>query len=168
MIRTALTIALAAAVPLIAPALAVAQPADPAYVIGKCYDPGARGPRPEPRPAQFAYNCDRTGVMDAMTWTEWGPGGAVGTGTDRAVECKPNCAEGPTLVNPIAVRAWNPQPGPGCPPSALFYTDLTIAYPQGAPPWITPGTKWDAGTEFVTVDGKPAVHYSGPPPVCRG
>lgn len=166
MIRAALLTVLGVAALLAASAPAVAQPTDPTYVIGKCFDPAARTPRPEPRPVEFAYNCDRTGVMDGLTWSTWGPDGATGVGTDRAVECKPNCAQGPTLVNPVTVRAWNPQPGRGCPPDALFYTDLTIAYPQGVPPWIAPGTEWDTGTDFVRVDGKPAVHFSGPPPTC--
>jgi hypothetical protein len=43
---------------------------------------------------------------------------------------------------------------------------LTIAYPDQVPPWIDPGTEWDTGTDFVTVDGKPTVHFSSPPPTC--
>jgi hypothetical protein len=41
-----------------------------------------------------------------------------------------------------------------------------IAYPDGAPPWVDPGTTRDTGTDFVTVDGKPAVHFSGLTPIC--
>lgn len=149
-----------------------AASADPAaeqdatiYAIGKCYDPG-RGP--VQRPDSFDYNCNTTGVMKHMTWSAWGQE-ARGTGDDWSVECQPNCAEGTTLVNPIAVRAWNPVPSPSaaCPSDVKFYNDLTIAYSNGAPPWIKPGTTWSPGTDFVTVDGMPAVHYSGLTPACE-
>jgi hypothetical protein len=63
------------------------------------------------------------------------------------------------LVNPIVVHAWNPRRVDGCPPNLQFYSDLTVAYPQGVPPWIKPGTQWTADTLFETVDGMPAVHY---------
>jgi hypothetical protein len=144
---------------------ASAEPVDgPAYAIGKCFD--ATGVIEE-RPARFAYNCDETGVMQDMTWTSWGSDGARGTGTDNSIECQPNCAQGTRVLNPIVVNAWNPLPAaPGCPSGVDFYSDLTIAYPDGVPPWITPGTSWDTGTEFVTVDGKPGVHFSGLTPAC--
>ena len=92
--------------------------------------------------------------MHDMTWSTWGADGARGTGTDSSVECQPNCAQGATLVNPIVVHAWNPvgSPSPTCPSDVKFYSDLTIAYPEGAPPWINPGTTWSPGTDFVTVD----------------
>ena len=39
-------------------------------------------------------------------------------------------------------------------------------FDHGAPPWITPGVTWSPGTDFVTVDGMPAVHFSGLTPTC--
>ena len=151
-----------------APALAAADPAghsDAVFAIGKCYDPSQP---PQQRPGSFAYNCDTTGVMQDMTWSSWGPDGARGTGTDSAVECQPNCAEGTRLLNPIVVHAWNPSAptSPACPPGVQFYSDMTIGYPKGVPPWIQPGTTWFPGTDFVTVDGMPAVHFSGLTPTC--
>jgi hypothetical protein len=145
---------------------ATAEPTqDTAFAIGKCFDPSQPPPQ---RPGSFAYNCDNTGVMENMVWTSWGPDGARGTGTDSAVECKPNCAEGARLTNPITVHAWNASAStsPLCPLNVQFYSDLTIAYPHGAPPWIQPGTTWSPGTDFVTVDGMPAVHFSGLTPSC--
>lgn len=152
-----------------ASATAVADPAEQdssPYAIGKCYDPGHP---PVQRPASFEYNCDNTGVMQDMTWSAWGSDGAHGSGTDRSVECQPNCAQGATLTNPIVVHAWNPvtSPSAACPQEVKFYTDLTIAYPQGVPPWIKPDTTWSPGTDFVTVDGMPAVHYSELTPTCE-
>lgn len=153
----------AVAAVLTVPGQAAAEPGT--YAIGKCLQPGDV---PQVKPTRFAYNCDETGVMEDLTWTSWGPDGARGTGTDSSVECQPNCAEGTRLINPIVVHAWNPQPppAPGCPPGMQFYSDLTIAYPDGVPPWIEPGTTWDTGTDFVTVDGLPAVHFSGLSPTC--
>lgn len=150
------------------PAIASADPAgqgDAVYTIGKCYDPSQPPPQ---RPDSFAYNCDATGVMQDMTWSSWGVYGAHGTGTDSAVECQPNCAEGTRLFNPIVVHAWNAATptSPDCPPGVRFYSDMTIAYPQGVPPWIQPGTSWSPGTDFVTVDDMPAVHFSGLTPRC--
>lgn len=47
-----------------------------------------------------------------------------------------------------------------------FYSDMPIAYPKGVPPWIKSGTAWSPGTDFVTVDGMPAVHLSGLTQTC--
>ncbi|MCX2714163.1 hypothetical protein [Mycolicibacterium sp. J2] len=148
-----------------ATAVGAADPGDPVVALGKCYDPGGSVVQ---RPATFAYNCDNTGVLQDMVWSTWGADGARGTGTDSSVQCQPNCAQGTRLVNPVVVHAWNPQPAKdaACPPDARYFSDLTIAYPQGVPPWITPGTQWSPGTDFVTVDGAPAVHFSGLGPFC--
>lgn len=147
---------------------AVADPLDDTtvFAIGKCFDPSQPV---QQEPVRFDYNCDNTGVMADMTWTSWGVDGAEGSGTDRSIECKPNCAEGPLLTNPIVVHAWNPLPptAVNCPPEVQFYSELTIAYPHGVPPWIQPGTTWDDGTDFVTIDGMPAVHFSNLKPNCR-
>ena len=151
-----------------ATATAAAEPVEQdgtTFAIGKCYDPGKP---PVEKPVSFEYNCDNTGVMKDMAWTAWGADGANATGTDSSVECRPNCAQGRTLVNPIIVHAWNPvaAPSAACPQDVTFYTDMTIAYPKGTPPWIKPGTTWSPGTDFVTVDGMPAVHYSELTPTC--
>jgi hypothetical protein len=152
-----------------ASAVASADPADQGatgYAIGKCFDPDKPLVK---QPVSFEYNCDTTGVMKDMTWTAWGADGADATGTDSSVECRPNCAQGRTLVNPIVVHAWNPVAAPSatCPSTVKFYTDMTIAYPKGTPPWIKPGTTCSPGTDFVTVDGMPAVHYSELTPTCE-
>lgn len=143
--------------------VAAADPAVPdpgyntvTYLIGKCWDPSQPV---EQEPTQVKYNCDGTASMEGMAWTSWGADGATGSGTDSAVECQPNCADGARLTNPIVVHAWNPKPADGCPSNLQFYSDLTIAYPQGVPPWIKPGTQWAADTLFETVDGMPAVHF---------
>lgn len=134
--RTVLIAGAAILLGLTAPA-AAADPAVPepgydtvTYLIGRCWDPSQPV---EQEPTTVQYNCDGTAAMENMTWSSWGADGATGSGTDNAVECKPNCANGPRLVNPIVVHAWNPQPADGCPPNLQFYSDLTVAYPQGVP-----------------------------------
>lgn len=141
-------------------ATAAADPAGDAtvYMFGSCYDPSQ--PLQE-KPQRVVYGCDSTSVMENMTWSAWGADGATGTGTDSAVQCQPNCAQGPHLYNPIVVHAWNPVPAgnQGCPDDVAFYTDFTVAYPAGVPPWVVPGTSWAPGVQYTYVDGMPAVHF---------
>ena len=59
-----------------------------AYLIGACWDPSQPV---DQRPATLVYGCDKSSVMEDMTWTAWGADGAEGTGIDSAVECQPNC-----------------------------------------------------------------------------
>ena len=137
--------------------LAPADPGPTTYMFGSCYDPSQ--PLQE-RPQRVVYGCDSTSVMENMTWSSWGADGATGTGTDNSVQCQPNCAQGPHLYNPIVVHAWNPAPGrPGCGDSVAFFTDFTVAYPAGVPPWVVPGTTWGPGVKYTYVDGLPAVHF---------
>ncbi len=138
-------------------------PGSVAYMIGRCYDPSQ--PVTE-RPATVEYICDSTSIMENMTWTSWGPDGANGTGTDNSLECQPDCAQGPRLINPIVVHAWNPKAPitTGCPPDVQFYSDLTVAYPKGVPPWIKPGTSWSNTVDYITIDGMPAVHFTNQGP----
>jgi hypothetical protein len=140
-------------------------PSTAVFAIGKCFDPSQPA---QQRPTRIAYNCDETGVLEQLTWTSWNADGADGTGTDNSVECQPNCAQGKRIVNRAVVHAWNPQrsSSTACPSGVEFYSDMTIAYPEGAPPWIKPGTTWAKGTDFVEVDGKPAVHFSNMVPNC--
>lgn len=112
------------------PGPAPAQDSAVAYLIGSCYDPSQ--PVVE-QPQTLVYGCDHTSVMVDMTWTSWDAEGARGTGIDDAVECQPNCAEGPRITYPIVVHAWNPRPASaeGCPAGVQFYRDYTVAYPEG-------------------------------------
>jgi hypothetical protein len=137
--------------------------ADTAYLIGACYDPTQPV---EEKPATLVYGCDNSSVMEDMAWTSWGAEGANGTGIDKAVECQPNCAEGKQLSNPIIVHAWNPKPAatPGCPTGVEFYSDYTVAYPEGVPPWVKPGTSWTEDVDYIYLDGLPAVHFTNQGP----
>jgi hypothetical protein len=148
------------------PSAAADPPAagDTAYLIGACWDPSQPV---EQQPARIVYGCDLSSVMENMSWSSWGADGASGTGTDNAVECQPNCAEGRRLFNPIIVHAWNPLPAdkPGCPAGVEFYSDFTVAYPEAVPPWVKPGTSWTDGVDYTYVDGLPAVHFSSQGPL---
>ncbi|MCB0932851.1 MAG: hypothetical protein KDB71_13270 [Mycobacterium sp.] len=162
--KRALALSAAASLLGIPAPVATADPTSPGstgvtYMIGRCYDPSQ--PVAE-KPATVVYNCDSTSIMQEMSWTSWGADGADGTGMDNSVECKPNCAQGPHLYNPIIVHAWNPKTPttPGCPPNVQFYTELTVAYPKGVPPWVKPGTSWSNTVDYIDVDGMPAVHFT--------
>ena len=149
-------------------AIASADPADQGdavFAIGKCFDPSQP---PLQRPGSFAYNCDTTGIMENMTWTPGAPTARTEPAPTAPSSASPTARRAPGCSIPIVVHAWNPvtSTSPACPQDVKFYSDLTIAYPQGAPPWIKPGTTWSPGTDFVTVDGMPAVHYSGLTPTC--
>jgi hypothetical protein len=136
---------------------ALADPGATVYLFGSCYDPSQPS---QEKPERVVYGCDSTSIMENMTWSSWGADGARGTGIDNAVACQPNCAQGPHLYNPIVVHAWNPVPAtPGCPVNAAFFTDFTVAYPAGVPPWVVPGTTWGPGVQYTYVDGMPAVHF---------
>ncbi|CAJ1503322.1 hypothetical protein [[Mycobacterium] burgundiense] len=146
------------------PGPAPAQDSAVAYLIGSCYDPSQ--PVVE-QPQTLVYGCDHTSVMVDMTWTSWDAEGARGTGIDDAVECQPNCAEGPRITYPIVVHAWNPRPASaeGCPAGVQFYRDYTVAYPEGAPPWVQPGTSWTEDVDYFWLDGVPAVHFKNQEPL---
>ena len=137
--------------------VATAAPDTVSYMIGRCYDPSQPV---EQQPESVVYNCDSTSVMEDMTWSSWGPE-ATGSGMDNSVQCQPDCAQGPHLYNPILVHAWNAKAPsvPGCPDGVLFYNDLTVAYPESAPPWVTPGTSWSDTVDYITLNGMPAVHF---------
>ena len=139
------------------------QPAATSYLIGPCFEPSQ--PVQE-KPSTVVYGCDHTSVMESMSWTTWGADGATGAGVDNAIECQPNCAQGRRLTNPIVVHAWNPLPPstPGCPAGVDFYRDFTVAYPEGVPPWVKPGTSWTEDVAYTYVDGMPAVHFSNQEP----
>lgn len=67
---------------------------------------------------------------------------------------------GPASVQPDRGARLESRPGqPGCPDNAAFYTDFTVAYPAGVPPWVVPGTSWGPGVEYTYVEGMPAVHF---------
>ena len=163
MIRTAMVSAASAAFvcTMVGAPTAAADPT--AYMFGACWDPSQ--PVAE-KPATIVYGCDNSSVMQNMTWSSWGVDGAYGTGIDNAVECQPNCAEGKRLNNPIVVHAWNPEPAdkPGCPAGVQFYTDFTVAYPEGVPPWVKPGTSWSADVDYINLNGLPAVHFKNQEP----
>src|SRR5690606_40629065 len=86
----ALTI-LAAASPAAAdpagPADPAAEPHPVSYLIGRCYDPSQPV---EERPERILSNCEGTGRMRELTWTQWDAESARGTVIAESDECKPN------------------------------------------------------------------------------
>jgi hypothetical protein len=124
------------------------------YMFGRCFGPSDLI---QFRPATVVYGCDSTGIMEKMTWVNWGPDVADGGGTDDSTDCVPSCAQGKRYYNPVVVHAWNPKPA-GCRANILFWADFVIAYPQGTPPDLGPRRN-GYDSEFIQYDGMPAVHY---------
>lgn len=55
-------------------------------------------------PSSFVFTVDSTGDLDALTWSTWGLGGAIATGTLRLDTCIPDCASGPFNSYPATIR----------------------------------------------------------------
>jgi hypothetical protein len=152
---------------------AAPPPADPdaatRYALAACYH--ATASPITAQPSGVAFYC-RFQALNNLQWSQWGPGGAVATGTEfLQTNCDPTCAGGQTFQNPIIVRASNPQPAPpeaGCPADVLFFTDITISYPGSAPPTGSRAFSADSidGASFITDNGLPAIHYPNHEPFC--
>jgi hypothetical protein len=118
------------------------------------------------KPSEIFYGCDGTGVLEAMSWSTYGPAEADGTGIDDSNDCDPGCAGGHHYRNPVVVHAWNPKPA-GCRTNLLFWYDFDIAYPKGTPPSVKPGSK-SIDAEYTLYDGMPAIHYFNQTPMSCG
>lgn len=53
-----------------------------------------KGASPEVRPSEVAFSADSGNIVTKITWSSWGPDGAVGTGTWGYNSCQPDCADG--------------------------------------------------------------------------
>lgn len=138
------------------------------YALAACYD--SANPIVA-QPAGVWFYCRFHSLSD-LQWSQWGPEGAVATGTEALkTSCAPSCAESPVLRNPIIIRASNPRLAPdgvGCPSDVLFFSDITISYPASAPPVGSRAldAKVIDQVSFTTDNGVPAVHYLNHPPYC--
>ncbi|MDF2823029.1 MAG: hypothetical protein K0R68_437 [Mycobacterium sp.] len=140
----------------LATGLAGSAHADPAVLaLPACY--GAET-LPAERPAQaiFQFCADAGKQLTDLRWSDWGPGGANGTGTYSYRVCEPNCAAGSTVSLPVVVHADEPGPASsssGCPEGVSFYANLVIAYRDGVPDRA-------AGPTNTQFRGMPATLYS--------
>jgi hypothetical protein len=164
----------AAPPPVPAPVPSAPPPAVAAkYAVAACYSSSNSATIPiTERPTTLNFYC-RFDELDGLTWSSWGPNGAVGTGSETIqISCDPSCAAGPSVTNPVNITASNPQPPSAdtkCPPGVLFFTDVEISYPRTAPPDGV--LAYAAGTDpgasrTVTQDGMPAGHFVNHRPTC--
>lgn len=83
------------------------------------------GQTPTYEPSQFDYTQDGTGAVLNITWSSWGPDGAVGTGTLQINNCVPNCAAGTPASYPATVNLSAPQQTA----SGYLFTSMSIESP---------------------------------------
>lgn len=132
------------------------QPPPPpdSYAIPGCYNLSVQ---PTARPKRLnILGCASVAVaLQDMSWSEWGPQGADGTGTAVFKLCDPNCATGTQVTEPVMVHAWNaqqPRPDAICVVGLKIFSDMILAFPQGVPPP-------NAQRMDTQYKGMPAVHY---------
>ncbi len=88
-------------------------------------------------PACGGYGCalsgDSTAFLSHMTWTTWSGTEAVGTGTYKLDECKPDCAAG--HVYPVATVVTLSQPVKVCSSSGTrwVWSHASFTFPDGLP-----------------------------------
>lgn len=63
------------------------------------------------RPTATYYSGDSSNIVDKLTWTSWGPTGAVGHGTWREESCVPDCASGSITAVPATLILGAPHSG---------------------------------------------------------
>ena len=74
-------------------------------------------------PSTIIYTGDGTGELTGVTWSSWGPSGAIGSGTNSVKGCTPNCASGtPSTFQAIISLSGATQTQYG-----YIFTEMTIA-----------------------------------------
>ncbi len=88
-------------------------------------------------PACGGYGCalsgDSTAFLYHMKWATWSATEAVGTGTYKLDDCRPNCAAG--TVYPVATVVTLSQPVKACFSSGTrwFWSHASFTFPDGLP-----------------------------------
>jgi hypothetical protein len=88
-------------------------------------------------PACGGYGCalsgDSTAFLYHMKWATWSATEAVGTGTYKLNDCRPNCAAG--TVYPVATVVTLSQPVKACSSSGTrwFWSRASFTFPDGLP-----------------------------------
>ena len=85
------------------------------------------------KPGTISLACaDDNDVLTDLHWTSWTPQLASGYGTERANDCKPDCAQGHIHNYPVLAMLWGSAAVTGH-PGELRYTKATLSYPKGRP-----------------------------------
>lgn len=136
-------------------AQSTSQPPPPdSYAIPGCYNLSVQ-PTARPKTLNILGCASVAVALQDMSWSEWGPQGADGTGTAVFKLCDPNCATGTQVTVPVVVHAWNaqkPRADAICVVGLKIFSDMILAFPQGVPP---PNAQ-RIDTQYK---GMPAVHY---------
>ena len=124
---------------------AAAQPVQ--YALPACYAPGTP---PSERPSQVVFQtcADGSKELTNLIWTQWGSGGAEGTGTFSYQVCEPNCAAGHRESFRAVIRAdeaLTAPPASRCPAGTEFYANLIVAFPERVP-------AADGSPDFTIID----------------
>ncbi len=88
-------------------------------------------------PACGGYGCalsgDSTAFLYHMKWATWSATEAVGTGTYKLDDCRPNCAAG--TVYPVATVVTLSQPVKACLPAGTrwYWSRASFRFPHGLP-----------------------------------
>ena len=101
--------------------------AAPQYVVLNCLH------KAQVKPEAISLACaDDNDELTQLHWTSWTPQLASGYGTERANDCKPDCAQGHIHYYPVLAMLWGSATVTGH-PGELRYTKATLSYPKGAP-----------------------------------
>jgi hypothetical protein len=108
-------------------AVAGAGSAAAPYVVLDCLG------KPQVKPGTISLACaDDNDVLTQLHWTSWTPQLASGYGTERANDCKPDCAQGDIHNYPVLAMLWGSAAVTGH-SGELRYTKVTLSYPKGRP-----------------------------------
>jgi hypothetical protein len=85
------------------------------------------------KPGTISLACaDDNDALTHLHWTSWTPQLASGYGTERANDCKPDCAQGHIHDYPVLAMLWGSATVTGH-PGEQRYTKATLSYPKGRP-----------------------------------
>jgi hypothetical protein len=85
------------------------------------------------KPRGYVITCaDANDYLSKMSWANWRPGSAFGSGTDVVNDCTPNCAAGKFKKYPVLAVLWRAESLPhGA--SGRFFSRLTLIYTSKIP-----------------------------------
>ena len=85
------------------------------------------------KPGTISLACaDDNDELTQLHWTSWTPQLASGYGTERANDCKPDCAQGHIHYYPVLAMLWGSTTVTGH-PGERRYTKATLSYPKRRP-----------------------------------
>lgn len=103
------------------------------------------------KPGIISLACaDDNDALTQLHWTSWTPQLASGSGTERANDCKPDCAQGHIHHYPVLAMLWGSAAVTGH-PGELRYTKATLSYPKGRPAIYATGCNGKAVATYPVI-----------------